>query len=75
MTDEVGALKETETAGLTAATFTLVEGRTPCVPGTSGDIEAEVSQGPFLRDVRVISDWQIRPRRTRTRHEIAGGSH
>ncbi|MGW2939362.1 glycogen debranching N-terminal domain-containing protein [Streptomyces sp. NPDC001156] len=61
MTDEVGAIiEETEPAVLTTATVTLVEGRTFCVSGTSGDMEAEVPQGLFVRDVRVISDWQIR---------------
>ncbi|MFF4394535.1 glycogen debranching N-terminal domain-containing protein [Streptomyces sp. NPDC001480] len=63
MTDEVGAtIEETEPAvlTLTAATFTLVEGRTFCVSGTSDDMEAEVPQGLFFRDVRVISDWQLR---------------
>ncbi|MGW4564186.1 glycogen debranching N-terminal domain-containing protein [Streptomyces sp. NPDC004561] len=61
MTDKVGAIiEETEPAVLTAATVTLVEGRTFCVSGTSGDMEAEVPQGRFFRDVRDISDWQIR---------------
>lgn len=61
MTDEVGAIiEETEPAVLTTATVTLVEGRTFCVSGTSGDMEAEVPQGLFVRDVRVTSDWQIR---------------
>ncbi|MFI6357383.1 glycogen debranching N-terminal domain-containing protein [Streptomyces sp. NPDC050743] len=61
MTNEVGAvIEETEPAVLTAATVTLVEGPTFCVSGTSGDMEAEVPQGLFFRDMRVISDWQIR---------------
>ncbi|MEU3859452.1 glycogen debranching N-terminal domain-containing protein [Streptomyces sp. NPDC028722] len=61
MTDEVGAIiEETEPAVLTAATVTLVEGPTFCVSSTSGDMEAEVPQGLFFRDMRVISDWQIR---------------
>jgi len=61
MTDEVGAIiEETEPAVLTAATVTLVEGRMFCVSGTSDDMEAEVPQGLFFRDVGVISDWQIR---------------
>ncbi|MER7664574.1 MULTISPECIES: glycogen debranching N-terminal domain-containing protein [unclassified Streptomyces] len=38
----------------------MVEGPAFCVSGTSGDMEAEVPQGPFFRDVRVVSDWQIR---------------
>ncbi|MFE9172911.1 glycogen debranching N-terminal domain-containing protein [Streptomyces kebangsaanensis] len=61
MTDEVGAIiEETEPAILAAATVTLVEGPTFCVSGTSGDMEAEAPQGLFFRDVRVISDRQIR---------------
>ncbi|MEU6553634.1 glycogen debranching N-terminal domain-containing protein [Streptomyces sp. NPDC046915] len=61
MTDEVSAVtEETEPPVLTAATVTLVEGRTFCVSGTSGGMEAEVPQGTFFRDVRVIPDWQIR---------------
>ncbi|WP_030347543.1 glycogen debranching N-terminal domain-containing protein [Streptomyces sp. NRRL S-1022] len=61
MTDEAGAIvEETEPAVVTTATVTLVEGRTFCVSGTSGDMEAEVPQGLFLRDVRVISDWRTR---------------
>ncbi|MDQ0578373.1 amylo-alpha-1,6-glucosidase [Streptomyces rishiriensis] len=61
MTDEVGTIiEETEPAVLTAATVTLVEGPTFCVSGTSGDMEAEVPQGLFFRDMRVISDWQVR---------------
>ncbi|MGV9255066.1 amylo-alpha-1,6-glucosidase [Streptomyces sp. NPDC003697] len=61
MTDEVGTIiEETEPAVHTAATVTLVEGPTFCVSGTSGDMEAEAPQGLFFRDMRVISDWQIR---------------
>ncbi|MEV6742485.1 glycogen debranching N-terminal domain-containing protein [Streptomyces sp. NPDC051104] len=61
MADEVGTIiEETEPAVLTAATVTLVEGPTFCVSGTSGDMEAEVPQGLFFRDMRVISDWQVR---------------
>lgn len=61
MTDEVGAIiEETEPAVLTAATVTLVEGRTFYVSGASGDMEAEVPQGLFFHDVRVIPDWRIR---------------
>ncbi|MFD8251224.1 glycogen debranching N-terminal domain-containing protein [Streptomyces werraensis] len=61
MTDEVGAvIEETVPAVLAEATVTLVEGPTFCVSGTSGDMEAEVAQGLFFRDMRVISDWQIR---------------
>ncbi|MGW5257616.1 glycogen debranching N-terminal domain-containing protein [Streptomyces sp. NPDC004012] len=61
MTDEVGAvIEETEPAVLTIATVTLVEGPAFCVLATSGDMEAEVPQGLFFRDMRVSSDWQIR---------------
>ncbi|MEU9393877.1 glycogen debranching N-terminal domain-containing protein [Streptomyces sp. NPDC048324] len=40
--------------------MTPVEGSTFCVSSTSGDMEAEVPQGLFFRDTRILSDWQIR---------------
>ncbi|MFH8805045.1 glycogen debranching N-terminal domain-containing protein [Streptomyces sp. NPDC017936] len=56
MADEVGAvIEETEPAVLTEATVTLVEGPTFCVSGASGDMEAEVPQGLFFRDMRVTT--------------------
>ncbi|MFC8427596.1 glycogen debranching N-terminal domain-containing protein [Streptomyces sp. NPDC057253] len=69
MTDDVGAvIQETEPAVLTEATVTLVEGPTFCVSGTSGDMEAEVPQGLFFRDMRILSDWQIRVDGRRPHH-------
>ncbi|MFF9374244.1 glycogen debranching N-terminal domain-containing protein [Streptomyces griseoluteus] len=61
MTDDVGAIvEESEPAVLGPATVTLVEGPTFCVSSASGDMEAEVPQGLFFRDMRVLSDWRVR---------------
>ncbi|MFJ5515750.1 glycogen debranching N-terminal domain-containing protein [Streptomyces griseoluteus] len=61
MTDDVGVIvEESEPAVLGPATVTLVEGPTFCVSSASGDMEAEVPQGLFFRDMRVVSDWRVR---------------
>lgn len=51
---------ESEPAVHETPTVTLVEGPTFCVSGTSGDMDAELPQGLFFRDTRIISDWRLR---------------
>ncbi|MEU6682808.1 glycogen debranching N-terminal domain-containing protein [Streptomyces sp. NPDC046832] len=69
MTDEVSAIvEESEPAVLTPATITLVEGPTFCVSSASGDMEAEVPQGLFFRDMWVISNWRVRVDGVRPHH-------
>ncbi|MGW0395880.1 amylo-alpha-1,6-glucosidase, partial [Streptomyces sp. NPDC003042] len=60
MTEGFEPIVENEPAVHGAPTVTLVEGPTFCVSGTSGDMDAEWTQGLFFRDTRIISDWRLR---------------
>ncbi len=48
-----------EPAGHSPEAVTLIEGSAFCVSGRSGDIEPTATQGLFLHDTRVLSQWRL----------------